>query len=710
MKAYKFLTLVAVAAAAMLLASCQRMEQNIETSEDTTVARDADGHVLIPFSAETDSHETKAEMVGGNTTKIVYSEGDKLLVYSSGMNCPVLPSMMNLVGGVGTKKGTFKGDIVLREGKTESDFNTWITKYPDTLKAIIIPAAGLEEGLFTWDATKHDLSIDFTSGAISCYLTELVRHTVFFFGQVSYSEKKITDIEMATSYVKMDITVPIDRDWNTTSGEYAVTLTYGGDYHGIPFLTPTAKLVGTRGSTDQIWSGWANEATYEATGTFSVTSSTNGLLYMALLSEDYLRHYTDEYEAKDAQSFQLELENVHKGYSLYGKIAAFTIPHGKGFKKTVTFSDPSGEDVLTTQPESVRTAIMQSGDLNGDGRLTRYEAANYFISDKYNALKLQGNTDLTNANFLQFFTGLTSIPQQVFLGCTNLTTVCLPKNVELIDGRAFSDCTNLTTILWGESKLKGIQIEAFKNCTSLVSVTLPSTVTGMNQPFNGCTSLEFVDLNDTEIKNLLANCFQDCSGLKTINLPITLISIGDSCFSGCSSLASINLPNTLISIGDSCFSGCSSLASINLQNTAITEIPSSAFFNCSALTTVKLPSTLTSIGRSAFRFCDKLTSINLEATSLSTIERLTFEKCKVLASLTFPATLTSFVFTTSDNYPFQECTGLQTVRFLGTTPPVNFAAVMLKTPSIKKIYVPSSAVEAYKAEATSSFIDRIIGE
>ena len=157
MKTCNILTLVAAAAAAMLLASCQSLEQNIETPEETGVTRDADGHLLIPFSAETGAAQTKAEMLGGSTANIVYSEGDKMIVFSTSMStsCPVLPSIMNLVGGVGTKKGTFKGDIVLRSGKTEADFNTWVTKYPGNLKAVIIPAAGIEAGLFTWDKPAY---------------------------------------------------------------------------------------------------------------------------------------------------------------------------------------------------------------------------------------------------------------------------------------------------------------------------------------------------------------------------------------------------------------------------------------------------------------------------------------------------------------------------------------------------------------------------
>ena len=636
MRFHKIFTLVAAAASVLFINSCERMEQ-------TTVC-DTDGHVLIPFSAETDASTTKAQMNGNSTSNIVYSEGDKLIVYSGSMNCPVLPSMMNLVSGAGTKKGTFKGDIVLREGKTKADFNTWITKYPDTIQAIIIPAAGLEAGLFTWDASKHDLSINFTSNAMDCDLEALVKRTVLFFGEIDYANKKVTSLTMGTSYVKSTVTVPSEADWNAAGKDYNITLRYDGVYGGYPFLTPTAKLVGTRGTSDPIWSGWSNTETYEATGSFSLSSSTGGTLYLALLAALDLRANSDEYEAGDKQSFTLTMENVGKGYSLYdGKIEAFAIERGKGFSKAVTMSEPSAEDILVNQPESVRTVIMttKGADLNRDGRLTRYEAAQFSPSGR-NKLGLMNNIDLTNANFFQFFTRITDTDGDLFRGCSKLTSVCFPKSLEIIGQYTFAGCSSLKTVLWGNSRVTSVGGYAFIRCTSLTSVTLPETLTTLSGGvFEDCSALTFADLATTSVTTLMTGTFRGCTALKTVNLTIDLTSIGIEAFKNCTKLASISLPAALTRIRDGAFSGCTSLATINLEETKVASIENYAFSSCSALT-----------------------------------------------HLTFPATLSEF-----GNDPVND-SALASIRFKGNTPPANIKNVCLD--QIKKIYVPSAALEAYK--------------
>ena len=588
MKTCNILTLVAAAAAAMLLASCQSLEQNIETPEETGVTRDADGHLLIPFSAETGAAQTKAEMLGGSTANIVYSEGDKMIVFSTSMStsCPVLPSIMNLVGGVGTKKGTFKGDIVLRSGKTEADFNTWVTKYPGNLKAVIIPAAGIEAGLFTWDASKHDLRINFTKGSISSDLEELVKKTVLFLGEVNYAEKKITNLTMGTSYVKSAVTVPSESDWTGVGKDFTVTLRYDGVWGGYAFLTPTAMLKGDAGGTTLTFSGWNNAENYEATGTFALSGSTKGTLYMALLAAYELRANSDEYEADDKQSFTLTMENVGKGYSLYeGKIAAFAIERGKGFSKAVTMLEPTAEDVLLNQPASVRTAIMttKGADLNKDGRLTMYEAAQFNSSDT-DAFGLKDNTDLTDASFFRYFTGMIATNYDLFNGCINLTKVCFPKSLKSIDTDAFTNCKKLSTILWGESSVSSVDF-SFNYCTSLTSITLPETVKSLGGSFIGCTALEFVDLSATSVTTLNGAPFQDCTALETINLPLTLTTIGPSCFEGCTKLASIKLPASLTKIDDRAFALCAALKSITFPAT-VTRIGKNVLLGTTGLTPV----------------------------------------------------------------------------------------------------------------------------
>ena len=102
----------------------------------------------------------------------------------------------------------------------------------------------------------------------------------------------------------------------------------------------------------------------------------------------------------------------------------------------------------------------------------------------------------------------------------------------------------------------------FYNCSRLVQVILPNTVTSIGK-----------------------FAFSDCSNLSSISLPSSVTSIGNSAFTGCSNLSSISLPSGVTSIGDYAFSGCSSLANLTIPS-SVAKIGDYAFSNCSGLTPI----------------------------------------------------------------------------------------------------------------------------
>jgi hypothetical protein len=115
---------------------------------------------------------------------------------------------------------------------------------------------------------------------------------------------------------------------------------------------------------------------------------------------------------------------------------------------------------------------------------------------------------------------------------------------------------------------------------------------------------ETVTYSDTEytVNTIGYSAFRDCRSLTSIKLPSSLTTIGLYAFEGCSSLASIELPSSLTSIGERAFSECGSLASIKLP-ASLTKIGDFAFNYCGSLTSIELPVSLTSIGKGAFGWC-----------------------------------------------------------------------------------------------------------
>ena len=97
-----------------------------------------------------------------------------------------------------------------------------------------------------------------------------------------------------------------------------------------------------------------------------------------------------------------------------------------------------------------------------------------------------------------------------------------------------------------------------------------------NQAFDGCSSLTSLTL-PSSVTSIGSSAFSGCSGLTSLTLPSSVTSIGESAFSGCSGLTSLTLPSSVSSIGESAFSGCSGLSSIYVNWESPLSIDASTF-------------------------------------------------------------------------------------------------------------------------------------
>jgi hypothetical protein len=85
--------------------------------------------------------------------------------------------------------------------------------------------------------------------------------------------------------------------------------------------------------------------------------------------------------------------------------------------------------------------------------------------------------------------GVTSIGENSFYICKNLTSVTIPSSVTTIGKSAFTYCTSLPTVTIPNS-VTSIMYAAFYGCTSLTSVTIPASVASIGEDaFYKCTSL-----------------------------------------------------------------------------------------------------------------------------------------------------------------------------------------------------------------------------
>ncbi len=209
-----------------------------------------------------------------------------------------------------------------------------------------------------------------------------------------------------------------------------------------------------------------------------------------------------------------------------------------------------------------------------------------------------GCTSLTSMTIPK---GVTEIGKGVLSGCEGLTSVSIPEGVEHIGESAFDYCSSLETLTLPKS-LKSIDDLAFFGCATLKSITIPEGVERIGEAaFQSCSSLESVILPKS-LTELGEWAFLECSKLQSVTIPEGVECVGEMTFAGCSNLQSIIIPEGVTSIGESAFYGCAELKNVTIPD-GVTSIGEGAFEECSSLETVEIPSTVTDIGTDAFASC-----------------------------------------------------------------------------------------------------------
>ena len=200
------------------------------------------------------------------------------------------------------------------------------------------------------------------------------------------------------------------------------------------------------------------------------------------------------------------------------------------------WANTADESLISFQDSNVKTVCIANWDADGDGELSKDEAA--AVSSLGDAFS--ENAEVVSFNELQFFTGLETIDDYAFSFCTSLKEVVLPEGIKTIGESAFDGCAALSGIIIPES-VTNIGIWAFNGCAEIKTLSVPASVESIGSyAFGDCETLAQLSFSEG-LQTIGEGAFQDCPLLTEVTLPASLTSLQWGAFFNCSALVAVNV-------------------------------------------------------------------------------------------------------------------------------------------------------------------------
>lgn len=370
--------------------------------------------------------------------------------------------------------------------------------------------------------------------------------------------------------------------------------------------------------------------------------------YEYWIDDDFENKWTGT-DVKDVYQLTINISKLSVGEHLFSFRAKNTNGEwSQLYQSSFTVEEPPAVENITFADAKVKAICIESWDTDHDGELSKQEAA--AVTSIGTVFK--NNEEITSFDELEFFTGLTSIPNNTFYNCAKLASVVIPANVtdlgtthpflrcialrsvKVADDNATYDSRNncnaiietaTNKLIYGTvgtaipSTVKEIGPTAFALCSTMTEITLPEGLQKIDQQaFYGCTGLKSVTI-PASVTMIEKEAFTQCYSIQAI-----MVAAGNTVYdsrNGCNAIIETatntlivgcrrtDVPATVTSIGEAAFASQSNLTQITLPE-GLVSIGKNAFWDCKELRLVSIPSTVTAIGQFAFEDCENLTDVH----------------------------------------------------------------------------------------------------